>query len=212
MYGHTIASSMDGVCERPSVGVPRGWFEEGSYSIESGAVWPSRRARHLRALFDPTETRPRIAVRPVSSLDLIMSPTFVNCAPRIGPKLSNAAAVVTFVHGAGLDGTTASAIRVRTRRATRARRRRHRPRADRLAMRQQTSANPTTARPSMAQMFTTPNARNSAISAQHSQAKACVVERDLMSLPRPFRRFRSSTVARAATGSGDGHTAFSGVS
>ncbi len=60
MYGHTIGSSigMGYVCA-PSPELPRGWFEDGSYSIEVAGVPVAARAS-LRALYDPTSERTRI--------------------------------------------------------------------------------------------------------------------------------------------------------
>jgi 4-methylaminobutanoate oxidase (formaldehyde-forming) len=57
MYGHTIGSSIGmGYVKAPSGDVARGWYEEGSYSIEvAGVAVPARSS--LRPLFDPGSER-----------------------------------------------------------------------------------------------------------------------------------------------------------
>ena len=59
MYGHTIGASIGmGYVVAPSPDVPRGWFEEGRYSIEVAGV-PVTAVASLRALYDPTSERTR---------------------------------------------------------------------------------------------------------------------------------------------------------
>ena len=60
MYGHTIGASIGmGYVAAPSPDVPRGWFEEGSYSIDVAGVPVAARAS-LRAMYDPTSERIRM--------------------------------------------------------------------------------------------------------------------------------------------------------